>query len=206
MLESPVTLTLLFANIAISLWALYMNTDYFDKFAEWPYRIVHEKKYYQTVTSAFLHADIMHLAFNMFALYSFGSVLERVFTSNFGIRDGSVYYILIYMISLLSGSALTVARNYKNPSYVAVGASGAVSGIVFSYILFFPMSTVGFFFIPMPAFIFAFLYLGLSVWGMKSKMGNIGHEAHLGGVAGGIISTFILIEGSFRFFLNHFFP
>ncbi|MCX6161244.1 MAG: rhomboid family intramembrane serine protease, partial [Ignavibacteriae bacterium] len=67
------------------------------------------------------------------------------------------------------------ARNYKNPSYVAVGASGAVSGIVFSYILFFPMSMVGFFFIPMPAFLFAFLYLGLSVWGMKSKMGNIGH-------------------------------
>lgn len=204
MLESPVTLTLLFANIAISLWALYMNTDYLDKFAEYPYLIVHEKKYYQMITSAFLHADIMHLAFNMFALYSFGSILERVFAANLGMTEGRVCYILVYFISLLSGSVLTVARNYKNPSYVAVGASGAVSGIVFSYILFFPMSTVGFFFIPMPAFVFAFLYLGVSVWGMKNKTGNIGHEAHLGGVIGGIISTFILVEGSFGFFLNHF--
>jgi membrane associated rhomboid family serine protease len=140
----------------------------------------------------------------MFTLFSFGTVLERLFVTNFGQAEGSIYFLLIYFISLLSGSILTTVLHYKNPGYVAVGASGAVSGIVFSYILFFPTSTVGVFFIPMPAFLFAFLYVGVSVYGMKSKFGNIGHEAHLGGALGGVISTFLLIEGSLRFFLNHF--
>ena len=203
-MEAPVTITLLFANITISLWALYVKKDYFQKFAEWPYEIIHYKKYYQMITSAFLHADILHLAFNMFALFSFGSILERFFASNFGSTEGSVYFFLIYFISLFGGSVLTVIFHYRNPSYVAVGASGAVSGIVFSYILFFPTSTVGFFFVPMPAFIFAFLYVGISIYGMKSKLGNIGHEAHLGGAIAGVISTFLIIEGSIRFFLSHF--
>jgi len=140
----------------------------------------------------------------MFALYSFGTILEKFFISNFGQITGSLDFFLIYFISLLSGSLLTVIFHFNNPDYVAVGASGAVSGIVFSFILFFPTSTVGVFFIPMPAFVFAFLYVAVSVYGMKSKFGNIGHEAHLGGAIGGVISTFLLIEGSFRFFLTHF--
>jgi membrane associated rhomboid family serine protease len=204
MITTPVTFTLLFANISISLWVWYSKHDYFNTFAEWPYQIVHEKKFYQSLTSAFLHADWMHLLFNMFTLYSFGTVLEKLFVSNFGQTQGSIYFFLIYFISLFSGSILTVAMKFNNRDYVAIGASGAVSGIVFSYILFFPFSTVGVFFIPMPAFLFAFLYMGVSIYGMKHKFGNIGHEAHLGGALGGIISTFLLIEGSFRFFLSHF--
>jgi membrane associated rhomboid family serine protease len=203
-MDVPVTLTLLFANTAISMWTWYSKGDYFERFAEWPYQIIQEKRFYQAVTSAFLHADWMHLLFNMFTLFSFGTVLERLFVTNFGQTEGSVYFLSIYFISLLSGSILTTVMHYRNPGYVAVGASGAVSGIVFSYILFFPTSTVGVFFIPMPAFLFAFLYVGVSVYGMKSKIGNIGHEAHLGGALGGVISTFLLIEGSLRFFLNHF--
>jgi membrane associated rhomboid family serine protease len=203
-MDVPVTITLLFANTAIFIWARFIKEEYFYRFAEWPYEIVYEKKIYQALTSAFLHADWMHLLFNMFTLFSFGTVLERLFVTNFGQTAGSVYFLSIYLISLLSGSALTIIMNYKKPDYVAVGASGAVSGIVFSYILFFPMSTVGVFFIPMPAFVFAFLYVGVSAYGMKSKFGNIGHEAHLGGALGGVISTFLLIENSVRFFLNHF--
>jgi membrane associated rhomboid family serine protease len=201
---SPVTYTLLFANIAITLWVWYSKEDYFDKLAEWPYQIVHEHRYYQTITSAFLHANWMHLLFNMFTLFSFGPVLEGMFVHNFGQTMGSTYFFLIYLISLMSGSLLTVVFNFRNPNYVAVGASGAVSGIIFSYILFFPFSQVAVFFIPMPAFIFAFIYMGISIFGIKSKFGNIGHEAHLGGMLGGVVATFLLIEGSFRFFLTHF--
>ncbi len=203
-MDAPVTITLIFANIAITIWAMYSNPIYFDRFSERPYEIIYHKRLYQVITSAFLHANFLHLFFNMFALYSFGTILEKFFISNFGQFTGSLDFFLIYFISLLSGSLLTVILNFKNPDYVAVGASGAVSGIIFSFILFFPTSTVGVFFIPMPAFIFAFLYVAVSVYGMKSKFGNIGHEAHLGGVIGGIISTFLLIEGSFRFFLTHF--
>ena len=146
----------------------------------------------------------MHLFFNMFALFTFGSFLERFFIENFGSFEGSLYFFLIYFISLLSGSILTVIFHYNNPLYVAVGASGAVSGIVFSYIIFFPTSMLYVFFIPMPAYLFAFLWIGFSVYGMKSKLGNIGHEAHLGGAIGGFISTLILVDGAMRILLSHF--
>jgi len=201
---APVTFTLIFANVAISLWAFYANPIYFERFSEWPYQIVKEKRYYQVITSAFLHANFMHLFFNMFALFSFGTFLETLFINSFGDIMGSVYFFAIYMISMLAGSLLTVAFNYKNPMYVAVGASGAVSGIVFSYVIFFPFNTIGVFFIPMPAFIFAFLYIGASIYGMKSKFGNIGHEAHLGGAIGGMIATLVLINGAMKIFLSHF--
>ncbi len=204
LLESPVTLTLLFANVAISLWAFYGNPIYMEKFSEWPYQIVHDKKYYQIITSAFLHANFMHLFFNMFALYTFGSFLERFFIENFGSFDGSLYFFLIYFISLLFGSILTVIFHYNNPLYVAVGASGAVSGIVFSYIIFFPKSMLYVFFIPMPAYLFAVLWIVFSVFGMRNKLGNIGHEAHLGGALGGFIATLILIDGAMRILMSHF--
>jgi len=204
LLDSPVTLTLLFANVAITLWAFYGNPVYMEKFSEWPYQIVHDKKYYQVITSAFLHANFMHLFFNMFALYTFGSFLEGFFIGNFGSFEGSLYFFLIYFFSLLFGSILTVIFHYNDPNYVAVGASGAVSGIVFSYIIFFPESMLYVFFIPMPAYLFAILWIGFSVYGMKSKLGNIGHEAHLGGAVGGVISTLILIDGSMRVLMSHF--
>lgn len=203
-LDTPVTITLLFANVAIYLWIRYSNPIYFQRFAEWPFQIVYKKRYYQMLTSAFLHADVMHLFFNLFALYSFGQVLETLFVRSFGFASGSIYFLLIYFISLFSGSIITVLFHFKNPGYVAVGASGAVSGIVFSYIIFFPTSTVGFFFIPMPAFVFALLYVGASIYGMKTRFGNIGHEAHLGGAIGGVIATLLLIEGAFRILVGHF--
>jgi membrane associated rhomboid family serine protease len=204
LLDTPITITLLFANAAIYLWIRYSDPIYFQRFSEWPFQIVYKKRYYQMLTSAFLHVDIMHLFFNLFALFSFGRVLETLFVRSFGFVNGSIYFILIYFISLFCGSLFTVIFHYKNPAYVAVGASGAVSGIVFSYILFFPMSTVGFFFIPMPAFIFALLYVGASIYGMKTRFGNIGHEAHLGGAIGGVLATLILIEGAFRILVGHF--
>ncbi len=203
-LDAPITITLIFANVAISLWAFYGNPIYFERFAEWPYQIVHKKRYYQIITSAFLHANFMHLLFNMFALFTFGSFLEIFFIENFGSFEGSLYFFLIYFISLLFGSVLTVVFHFNNPQYVAVGASGAVSGIVFSYIIFFPKSMLYVFFIPMPAYLFAFLWIAFSIYGMKSKLGNIGHEAHLGGALGGVIATLILVDGAMRVSMSHF--
>lgn len=202
--DAPVTITLCFANVAISLWALYSNPIYFERFAEWPYQIVHKHRYYQMITSAFLHANFMHLFFNMFALFTFGFTLELLFVELYGSMVGGLYFLLIYFISLMTGSVLTVLLKRNDPKYVAVGASGAVSGIVFSYIIFDPTSQIFVFFIPMPAYIFAILWIGFSLYGMKTKLGNIGHEAHLGGAFGGVIATFILIQGSFQLFLSYF--
>jgi membrane associated rhomboid family serine protease len=202
--ETPVTATLLFANIAISLWAFFSNPIYFERFAEWPYQIVHNKRWYQMITSAFIHANFMHLFFNMFALFTFGSFLEAFFIQSLGAFTGSLYFFLIYFISLFAGSLLTVIFHYNNPKYVAVGASGAVSGIVFSYIIFFPKSMIFVLFFPMPAYLFAVLWIGFSIYGMRSKLGNIGHEAHLGGAIGGFVSTLMLIDGSLKILMEHF--
>ncbi|HLT24716.1 MAG TPA: rhomboid family intramembrane serine protease [Ignavibacteria bacterium] len=202
--DAPVTITLCFANVTISLWAMYSNPVYFERFAEWPYQVVHKHRYYQMVTSAFLHANFMHLFFNMFALFTFGFSLEAFFIELYGGLEGSLYFFLIYVISLLVGSVLPVLIHRNDPTYVAVGASGAVSGIVFSYIIFDPTSTIYVLFLPMPAYLFAILWIGFSIYGMKTRLGNIGHEAHLGGAFGGVIATFLLIQGSFQLFLSYF--
>jgi membrane associated rhomboid family serine protease len=199
---APVTLTLIIVNVAVYFWTNF-SKEYFDKFSERPYEIVRYNRYYQMLTSAFLHANLMHLFFNMFTLFSFGTVLESLFKQLSGEIPGSIYFLLIYFISLFSGSILTTALHFKNPGYVAVGASGAVSGVIFSYVLFFPMSKVGVFFVPMPAFIFAVLYVAVSIYGMKKSLGNIGHEAHLGGALGGLIATLLMFQEA-RMVLMHY--
>lgn len=203
--DSPVTITLIFANVAISLWALYSNPIYFERFAEWPYQIVHQKRYYQIITSAFLHANLGHLFFNMLALFSFGLALENFWNQEqFGFPDGSAVFAAVYFISLLAGSGLAILFHHKDPNYVAVGASGAVSGIVFSYIIYDPFSTVYVLFAPIPAWLFAILWIGFSIYGMRTRLGNIGHEAHLGGAIAGFAFTLLFIPDAFEIFLSHF--
>lgn len=204
LVDSPVTITLIVANVLISLWAMFVRRDYYYYFSEKPYEIVYKKKYYQLITSAFLHADLFHLMFNMVALFSFGTYLEFFFATKSGATLGSFYFAIIYFVSLLTGSLLTTLFNFKNSKYIAVGASGAISGIIFSFVIFFPTSKILVFFIPMPAYLFAFLYVIISIIGIKNKFGNIGHEAHLGGAIGGMIATFLLIEKSFSLFLSYF--
>lgn len=202
-MDSPVTITLIFANVAIYFLS-HFNPQYKEQFAERPYEIIYENRYYQLFTSAFLHENIIHLFLNMFVLFSFGTFLEKFFDGISGVTSGSIYFLLIYIISLLSGSLLTLVFHFRNPGYAALGASGAVSGIVFSYILFFPTSMIGVFFVPMPAFVFAVLYIVFSVYGMKKNLGNIGHEAHLGGAIGGAVATLILIDGAWKVLVGYF--
>jgi membrane associated rhomboid family serine protease len=202
--DSPVTITLIFANVVISLWALYSNPIYFERFAEWPYQIIHQKRYYQIVTSAFLHANLGHLFFNMLALFSFGLTLEAFWNEQFDFPTGSIIFGVVYFISLLFGSCFTILFHNKDPHYVAVGASGAVSGIVFSYIVYAPFSTIFVLFAPMPAWLFAILWIGFSIYGMRTRLGNIGHEAHLGGAIAGFAFTLLFIPDAFEIFLSHF--
>lgn len=136
---------------------------------------------YRMVTSGFLHADIAHLAFNMITLYFFAPVVIEVLNP--------FWFLLIYLGSLLTGSLLTLFFHKDDYSYRAIGASGAVTGILYSAILFSPFGTIYFFFIPMPALLFGVLYLAMTIWGMKSRHGNIGHAAHFGGAVGGYVLT-----------------
>lgn len=135
------------------------------------------------ISSGFLHVDIGHLAFNMLSLYFFAPVVYGIL-NNFS-------FVLIYFASLIFGSLLTMIFHKDDYSYSAVGASGAVMGIIYSAILLDPSLDIYFFFIPIPipGYIFGIGYLLYSIYGMKAKSDNIGHTAHFGGAIGGYLFT-----------------
>ena len=139
----------------------------------------------RTLTSGFLHVDYTHLLFNMITLYFFANVVIYWFDPT--------KFIIIYLISLLAGSLFALFFHKDEPFYSAVGASGAVTGILYSAILLQPDMQLGFFFIPipLPAYILGIGYLIYSIYGMKNRVGNIGHTAHFGGAVGGYVTTII---------------
>lgn len=135
-------------------------------------------------SSAFLHADMTHLFFNMLTLYFFAPVVIGYL--------GEINFVLIYISSLLVGNLLTLYLHKNDLSYRAIGASGAVTGILYSAILLRPDMMLGIFFIiPMPAYLFGILYLLYSIYGMRAKNDNIGHTAHFGGAIGGYLFTIL---------------
>ena len=136
------------------------------------------------LTYAFFHFGFMHLLFNMLTLWFFAPLVLSYL--------GNWTFILVYMGSLIFGNLLTYVFNKNNYSYRAVGASGAVTGVLYSAILLQPDMMLGLFFvIPIPAYLFGILYLLYSIYGMKSKNDNIGHSAHFGGAVGGYVITLI---------------
>ncbi len=137
------------------------------------------------LSSGFLHADWGHLGFNMLTLYFFAPVVLGYL--------GNFYFLIIYLGSLIFGNLLTLLFHKDDYSYRAYGASGAVTGVLYSAILFEPNMGIYLFFIPIaiPAYIFGMLYLLYSIYGMKAKNDNIGHTAHFGGAIGGYLITLI---------------
>ena len=140
----------------------------------------------RTLTSGFLHVDWTHLGFNMYALYLFGRIVSSML--------GTPYFLLIYFGSLITGSLYALQHHKNEPYYSAVGASGAVTGIVYASILLYPEMELYLFFvpIPIPGYIFGIGYLLYSIYGMKKQVGNIGHSAHLGGAMGGFALTLLV--------------
>ena len=139
------------------------------------------------LTSGFLHVDGSHLLLNMFTLYFFADVVIQWM--------GPVKFLIIYLISLVAGSLLALSFHKKEPYYSAVGASGAVTGVLYAAILLQPDMRLALMFIPipLPAYILGIGYLMYSIYGMKKRLGNIGHTAHFGGAVGGYITTLIFV-------------
>lgn len=165
-------------------WQGWQNRELFDRLKFQMDAILDGKQYDRMITSAFLHADTMHLIFNMFAFYIFAPVVLSMFSS--------LSFVLIYLISILVGSLFTILFHGKEKWYTAVGASGGVSGVVFSAIMIYPDMPLRLIFFPFfdfPAWAFALAYLGYSMFGMKSRHDNVGHAAHLGGSVAGIAVT-----------------
>ncbi len=176
-------LIIIAANVIMSFKAF--NDEFFFRKNEFHIGSIRSGEQSRMVSSAFIHADIGHLMFNMLSLYFFAPVVID-YLSNFS-------FLLIYFASLIFGSLLTLYFHKNDYSYRAVGASGAVTGIIYSAILLEPSMNLYLFFIPIPipAYLFGIGYLLYSIYGMKAKNDNIGHTAHFGGAIGGFIFTLL---------------
>lgn len=169
------------ANVIFS-WMAFNNVALFEKYKFRIGDVLENKEYIRLISSGFLHVDMTHLIFNMIAFYSFGLMMQYFVSP--------VQFIILYFGSLLAGDLLALFFNKNNYNYSAVGASGAVSGVVFASILFFPFGDITFIFLPfikIPSWLFGILYLLYTVYGMNKSNDNIGHEAHLGGAVAGVV-------------------
>lgn len=150
------------------------------------------------VTHGFIHADGMHLFFNMFTLYSFGQAVQGLFMS----KLGSLGFVLFYFAALVVAIMPTYLKQKNNPGYSSLGASGAVSAVIFGYILMNPWSTLLLFVIPVPAIVFAVAYVAYSVWADGQGRGSINHSAHLVGGIFGMLATIAIEPGIVAHFFN----
>ncbi len=185
-MESPITYALIAITCVVS-WIAFNNRKLADRLILWPPAIDKHKQYDRLVTSGFIHADFMHLLFNMITLFFFGPQIERLM-GQVGVWVYPVFYISALVVSILP----TYLKNQHNPNYLSLGASGAVSAILFAYILVRPWSIIGVFFIPMPAILFAVLYVGYSIWMDRRGGDRINHSAHLAGAAYGVLFMLIM--------------
>jgi membrane associated rhomboid family serine protease len=145
------------------------------------------KEYRRLITSGFVHLSWMHLFFNMLSLYLFSGGLEQYL--------GGISFLLIYFTSLVGGNLLALYIHRHHSSYSAVGASGAVNGVIFATIALFPSMRIGFFPLPLsiPAWLYGLLYVGYSMYGIRSRRENVGHEAHLGGALIGMLVAILMV-------------
>lgn len=187
---STVLLIIIAATAIISFMG-FNNPNLFEKYKFNVGAILHNKEYIRLLSAGFLHADMMHLLFNMMTLYFFGPIVIEAF--------GDFGFLLVYFGSILLGNIFSLYL-YKNQSwYSAIGASGGVSGILFAAIAIYPFLGIMFFFIPIPisGYIFGLLYFGYSVYMMLNprQNDNIGHAAHLGGAFFGLFYAVLLFPG-----------
>lgn len=184
-----VNLAIVAVTVLVS-WLAFNNPRLAERLILWPPAIDRGKQYDRLVTHGFIHADWMHLLFNMITLWSFGGAMETFFAE----RIGVIGYVLFYLSAIVVAILPTYMRHRHDAGYRSLGASGAVSAVLFAFILLDPWSGIYLFLIPIPipAFVFAALYVGYSIWMDKRGGDNINHSAHLYGAAYGVMFTLIL--------------
>lgn len=203
------TILLIAITSVISILA-FNRRDIFDKLQLNPYAVYHKKEWYRIISHGFLHADWVHLFVNMFVLFSFGRSVENIFkqlASAGIIKSPILSYVLLYFVSMIFATATTIKKQKDNYWYNSVGASGAVSAVVFTSIFFQPLANLYFYaIIPIPGIVFGVLYLGYSHY-MSRKGGgdNINHDAHFIGAVFGFLFPLILDPKLIHVFIGQLF-
>ncbi len=193
-----VTLIIIALTSVISLMALYLTPRLQDWGMLRPYRTLRKKSWHELMTSGFLHANFPHLLVNMFVLFFFGMELERTL--------GPVHMVTVYLSGILISSLPTLVKFRDDPTYATIGASGAVGSVLFAFIFIFPTENLYLIFFPVaiPAWLFAMLYLGYSIYESNRRRGKINHEAHIAGSLWGVIYMIFFVPNSLDHILTIF--
>jgi len=201
---TPVASVIFAITIATSIYA-FSNPQIYGNMMLHPYSIHRNRsKWYTVFTSGIIHADWMHLIFNMVTFFYFGFPLEDIFVQANG-PIGHLYFGLLYIVSLFLSDLPTIIQQKNNPGYYSLGASGAISAVLFSFILFYPKVELRVFLaIPMPAYVFAVLYIGYCIWASKNSHDRINHDAHLFGALSGLLITILLHHWIIGHFIGQF--
>jgi membrane associated rhomboid family serine protease len=181
------TLAILAVTVIVS-WQAFGNRRLLERLLLWPPAIDRHRQYDRLVTHGFVHADWQHLLFNMITLYFFGRHVEHMFAPYIG----TVGYVLFYLSAILVAILPTYLRHRRDPGCRSLGASGAVSAVLFAFILVQPWSLIFVFFIPVPAIVYAVLYVGYSIWMDRRGGDNVNHSAHLWGAGYGVLFTVLM--------------
>ena len=180
---TPINLLLVAITVIVS-WVAFNNRKLADRLVLWPPAIDRHRQYERLLTYGFIHADIGHLAFNMVTLFFFGGRIEAEMVR----QTGSMFtYPLFYLAALAVSILPSYLKNQKNPNYLSLGASGAVSAVLFAFILLSPWTIILVMFIPAPAILYAVFYVGYSIWMDRKGSDNVNHSAHLAGAAFGVM-------------------
>lgn len=186
-----ITVILIIITVAISLYA-WNRPELLQRWMFNPYAVRNRREYYRFITSGFIHQDYIHLFFNMFTLYFFGSMIEQVYGYIFG-DLGGVLYVAMYLIAIVVADFSTYRKHKDHPNYNSLGASGGVAAVLFSSILYDPTNNLYIFaLIPIPGFILGALFLIYSFQRSKQTRDRINHDAHLWGALFGVVFTIIL--------------
>lgn len=195
----PIATYGLIAITVLVSWLAFNNARLLDRLILWPPAIDRHRQYDRLVTHGFIHADVTHLLFNMITLYFFGRVVEGVFVERIGVAGFVAFYVSAIVMAIMP----TYFRHRHDRNYRSLGASGAVSAVLFSYILFAPWSLIFVMFIPVPAIVYAVAYVGYSIWMDRRGGDNVNHSAHLWGAAYGVMFTLLLEPRVFQHFLSN---
>lgn len=186
------TVVLIIVTCIISIIA-FRNDELMDRLLLWPFRMKNGREVYRLLTAGFVHADYLHLGFNMITFYFFGDYLQQYFSMLLGNQQATSAFLMLYLLGIVVSCIPSWIKKRKNPSYRSLGASGGVAAIVFAMIYLSPWSKIYLFFaIGIPSILFAVLYLGYTAYMAKTGRGYVNHDAHFwGSVFGFLFMVFI---------------